>query len=147
VVEHAYDVLLRLYPAAFRQRYATEMSLDFADALDAARARGPIAVMAFAGRAMGDLAMSLLREWTRTGRLALGALSAGVTLLLWGLARRPWAWNWDIQPGPPPHARRTPVTEVELFVIAVLALVPVVVVIVFAGQLARTVSPRARRRD
>ena len=101
---HAYAVLLRLYPEAFRRRYAAEMLLDFADALDAARAGGWVAVGAFALRALGDLAVSLLREWTRTGRLALTAATAGVTLLLWALALRPWAWRWDIQPGPPPHA-------------------------------------------
>jgi hypothetical protein len=145
-VVHVYTVLLRLYPEAFRRRYAAEMSLDFADALDAARVRGPMAVAAFAGRAMGDLVMSLLHEWTRSGRLALGALTAGVTLLLWGLALRPWAWNWNIQPGPPPHAGGLPVTEGELLVLAVLALVPVVVLILFAGHFTRAVSPRARKR-
>ena len=143
---HAYAVLLRLYPEAFRRRYAAEMALDFADALDAARAGGWAAVGAFALRVLGDLAVSLLREWTRTGRLALTAATAGVTLLLWALALRPWAWRWDIRPGPPPHAPAAPVTEVELLVLVVLALLPVVLVILFAGYLTRTPWPRARRR-
>ena len=147
VVVHAYAVLLRLYPEAFRRRYAAEMSLDFADALDAARAGGWLAVGVFAVRVRGDLAVSLLREWTRNGRLALTAATAGVTLLLWALALRPWAWRWDIRPGPPPHAPATPVTEVELLVLVVLALLPVVVVILFAGYLTRIPSPRARRRE
>jgi len=92
-VVHAYARLLRLYPEAFRRRYAAEMSLDFAEALEAARAGGWAAVGAFALRVLGDLAMSLLREWMRTGRLALTAATAGVTLLLWALALRPCAWR------------------------------------------------------
>jgi hypothetical protein len=141
-VVHAYAVLLRLYPRAFRRRYAAEMSLDFDDALCAARAAGWVAVGAFAMRALGDLAVSLAREWSRTGRLALTAATAGLTALLWGLALRPWTW-WDIQPGPPAHARSAPpVTEAELLVLAVLALLPVVVVLLFAGHLTQA-RPRS----
>ena len=44
--------------------------------------------------------MSLLREWIRGSRFAIGAVTTGVTLLLWGMALRPWMWNWDTQPGP-----------------------------------------------
>jgi hypothetical protein len=48
-------------------------------------------------------------------------------------------WNWDIEPGPPAGARSAPpVTEGELLVLAVLALVPIVVVILFAGRLTHT---------
>jgi hypothetical protein len=140
-VVHAYAVLLRLYPKPFRRRYAAEMSLDFEDALYAARTRGWVAVGTFAMRALGDLTVSLPREWARTSRLALTAATAAITALLWGLALRPWAWR-DIQPGPPAHARNAPpVTETELLVLAVLALLPVVVVILFAGRLARARPP------
>jgi len=133
-VIHAYEVLLRLYPDAFRRRYGAEMALDFADALDAARAGGSMAVARFAARALGDLAMSVLREWTRAGRLGWVAATAGITLAL-----RPWMWNWDIEPGPPADGRSAPpVTEGELLVLAVLALVPIVVVILFAGRLTHT---------
>jgi hypothetical protein len=53
------------------------------------------------------------------------------------LALRPWTW-WDIQPGPPAHARSAPpATEAELLVLAALALLPVIVVILFAGHLTR----------
>jgi len=146
-VVHAYAILLRLYPEAFRRRYAAEMVLDFADALAAARASGRLAVGAFALRVLGDLAVSLPREWTRTGRLALTAATAGVTLLLWGLALRPWMWNWEIEPGPPAGARSAPpVTEGELLVLAVLALVPVMVLILFAPRLMSTPSRPARHR-
>jgi len=138
-VIHAYEVLLRLYPDAFRRRYGAEMALDFADALDAARAGASMSVARFAARALGDLAMSVLREWTRAGRLGWVAATAGITLALWGLALRPWMWNWDIEPGPPADGRSAPpVTEGELLVLAVLALVPIVVVILFAGRLTHT---------
>jgi len=137
-VIHAYEVLLRLYPDAFRRRYGAEMALDFADALDAARAGGSMAVAGFAARAVGDLAMSVLREWTRAGRLGFVAATAGITLALWGLALRPWMWNWDIEPGPPAGARSAPpVTEGELFVLAVLAMLPVIAVLLFASRLVK----------
>jgi hypothetical protein len=134
---HAYAVLLRLYPRPFRRRYAAEMSLDFEDALWAARAAGRLAVAAFAWRALGDLAVSVPREWARTARLGFTAATVGLTALLWGLALRPWAW-WNIQPGPPAEARSAPpATEAELLVLAALALLPVVVVMLFAGHLTR----------
>ena len=134
---HAYAVMLWLYPQPFRRRYAAEMLLDFEDALCVARAGGWVAVGGLAMRALGDLAVSLAREWSRTNRLALTAATAAITALLWGLALRPWAWG-DIQPGPPAHARNAPpVTEAELLALAVLALLPVVVVILFAERLAR----------
>jgi hypothetical protein len=147
-VRHAYDVLLRLYPDAFRRRFGVEMSLDFADGWTAARAGGTVAALAFAWRVAGDLVVSLLREWTRGPRPAIAAITAGVTAVLWGLALRPWMWKWDIQPGPPAHARTAPpVTEVELLVLAVTAMVPVVVIILFASFLARPTSVRARRGE
>ena len=134
---HAYAVMLWLYPQPFRRRYAAEMLLDFEDALYVARAGGWIAVGAFAMRALGDLVVSLAREWSRTGTLAFTAATAAITALLWGLALRPWAW-WDIQPGPPEHVRNAPpVTDADLLALAVLALLPVVVVILFAERLVR----------
>lgn len=138
---HAYSVLLRLYPESFRRRYAAEMSLDFDDALRAARADGWVAVGTFALRVLGDLAVSLPREWALTARLGFTAAAAGLTALLWGLALRPWTW-WDIQPIPAAHAHSAPpATEVELLVLAALALLPVVVVILFAGHLTRASHP------
>jgi hypothetical protein len=113
------------------------MSLDFEDALCAARAGGWVAVGAFAMRALGDLAVSLPREWARTAELGFTAATAGLTALLWGLALRPWTWR-DIQPRPPAHARSAPpATETELLVLAALALLPVVAVILFAGHFTR----------
>jgi hypothetical protein len=114
------------------------MALDFEDALDAARAAGWRTVSAFALRATGDLAMSLVREWASAGRLATAAVTAAVTLALWGLALRPWMWNWDVQPGPPAHARAAPpVTEVELLALAAAAMLPVLVVLLFTSRLVK----------
>jgi hypothetical protein len=137
-VRHAYDTLLRLYPEPFRGRYRAEMSLDFAEGWAEARAVGRAASVSFASRAAGDLFVSLLREWGRGSRVLIGATTAAVTLLLWAVALRPWAWKWDVQPGPPPHARTAPpATEVELLVLAVAAMVPVVVVLLVANRLAK----------
>jgi hypothetical protein len=143
-VRHAYDRLLRLYPEAFRHRYGVEMSLDFADGWAEARANGSVAVIWFASRVAGDLAVSLLREWTRGVRLVIVAATASVTLLIWGLAFRPWAWKWDIQPGPP-HAVVTEVTAAQLMGLAAAAMLPVILVLLFATRLVkRREVPRRR---
>ena len=131
-MRHVYDMLLRLYPEAFRRRYGVEMALDFADGWREARANGPAAALAFAGRVVGDLAVSLLREWTRGARLAIVAATAGVTVLLWSVALRPWAWIWNIQPGPPRNVPVDEATAAELLVIAAGAMLPVIAVLLFS---------------
>jgi hypothetical protein len=137
-VRHVYNRLLCLYPAVFRRRYGTEMSLDFAEGWAEARAVGPVAAVVFASRVAGDLVVSLVREWTRGFRIAIAAATAGVTLLLWSVALRPWAWQWDMQIGPPPRARTAPpVTETELLVLATAVLIPVLVVLVCATRLVK----------
>ena len=141
----AYDAILRLYPESFRSRYAAEMLLDFEDGLGAARKNGVLAVAKFVRCAVGDFVVSLFREWIGAGRAVGVAITTAITLLLWGLALRPWSWRWDIQPGPPVRARfARPVTEIELLMLALLALVPVVVVLLLAAQLARSMSFRRR---
>jgi len=145
-VRHAYETLLRLYPEAFRRRYGTEMSLDFAEGWAEARAAGPVATVVFASHVAGDLVVSLLREWTRGFRVAIAAATAGVTLLLWGVALRPWAWQGDLRVGPPPQAQNAPpVTEAELLVLATAVLIPILVVLVCASRLVkRREVPRPR---
>jgi hypothetical protein len=144
-VRHAYDMLLRLYPDAFRRRYGVEMSLDFADGWAEAKAGGPAAVLLFASRVAGDLVVSLLREWTRGARLAIVAVTAGVTLLMWGIALRPWAWLWSIQPGLPRNVSVEDVTAAELIGLAAAAMLPVILVLLFATRLVkRRELPRRR---
>jgi hypothetical protein len=144
-VRHAYDVLLRLYPETFRRRYGVEMSLDFADGWAEARAGGPAAALVFSAHVAGDLVVSLLREWTRGARLAIVAATAGVTLLLWGVALRPWAWHWNIQPGPPPNVPVDEATAAELLVVAAGAMLPVIVVLLFSLRMVkRRELPRRR---
>jgi len=144
-VRHAYDMLLRLYPETFRRRYGAEMSLDFADGWAEARTGGPLALLKFASRVAGDLAVSLVREWTRGARLVIVAATAVVTLLLWSLALRPWAWLRGIQPGPPPDVPNTDVSEAQLLMLAAGALLPVLVVLLFATRLVkRREAPRRR---
>src|SRR5262245_6557954 len=128
-------MLLRLYPIAFRRRYSAEMSLDFADGWAEARAGGRIAALAFLRRATGDLAVSLLREWTRGTRLAIVAATAGITLLLWSLALRPWLWAWNIRQLPPRPASPGDITEAELLMVAAGAMLPVIVVLLWSMRL------------
>ena len=144
-MRYAYDMLLRLYPDAFRRRYGVEMSLDFADGWNEATARGRTAALAFASRAGGDLVVSLLREWTRGSRVVIGATAAAVTLLLWGLALQPWRWNWDIQPGPRHPGPVADVTAGQLLALAAAAMIPVILVLLFATRMVQRREPHRRR--
>jgi hypothetical protein len=142
-VQHVYRLFLRLLPADFRRRYRVEMALDFEDGWREAATGGWRRRVEFGMRASGDLAVSLLREWTRGARLGVGAATAGVTALLWGLALRPWSWPWQTLPSPR-HAAVVPATEAELLVLAGTAMLPVLVVLLFASRL---VQRRARRQS
>ena len=144
-MRHAYERLLRLYPDAFRRRYGVEMALDFADGWAEARACGRLAALAFLRRAAGDLAVSLLREWASGARLAIVAATAGVTLLLWSLALRPWLWAWSFRQIPPRPAPQADVTEAELLMVAVGAMLPVIVVLLLATRLVKRREPQRRR--
>jgi hypothetical protein len=142
----AHRAALALYPATFRRRYADEMRLDFEDGLHEAAATGAFNdVLRFVCRTAADMGASLLREWSCGTRAAILATTTGITLALWGLALRPWTWNGGIQP----LNRRTGMTasvEVwELIVIAVVALVPVIVLIVLAPRLVQRLPTHRRR--
>jgi hypothetical protein len=142
-VHHVYDLFLRLLPEDFRRRYGVEMALDFEDGWRAAAAGGWRRRVEFGMRASGDLAVRLLREWTRGARVGVVAATAGVTALVWGLALRPWSWPWQTLPSPR-HAADVPATEAELLVLAGTAMLPVLVVLLFASRL---VQRRARRQS
>jgi hypothetical protein len=144
IVVRAYDAFLRLYPEPFRSRYAAEMLLDFEEGLGAAAPHGVLAVAAFVRGALGDFVVSLFREWIGAGRAVRVAITMAITLLLWGLALRPWSWPWDTPLRPLAHPRvARPVTEVELLMLALLALVPVMVVLLLVGN-DRSLPRRAR---
>ena len=146
-MRHAYEKLLRLYPESFRRRYGVEMSLDFADGWQEARGRGPAATVAFARRVAGELVVSLLREWTRGARLGIVVATAGVTTLLWSLALRPWLWAWSFRQIPPRPATQASVTEAELLMVAAGAMIPVLVVLLFATRMVkRREVPRRKVR-
>ena len=85
-MHHVYDLFLRLLPEDFRRRYGVEMALDFDDGWREAATGGWRRRVEFGMRASGDLAVSLLREWTRGARLGVVAATASVTALLWGAA-------------------------------------------------------------
>lgn len=90
----AYHAVLRLYPESFRSRYAAEMLLDFEDGLGAARKNGVLAVAKFMRCAVGDVVASVCREWIGSGSGVGVAITTVITLLLWGLALRPWSCHW-----------------------------------------------------
>jgi hypothetical protein len=77
--------------------------------------------------------------------MVIVATTAVVTLLLWSLALRPWMWLRGIQPGPPANVPNTDVTEAQLLMLAAGALLPVLVVLLFATRLVkRREAPRRR---
>jgi uncharacterized membrane protein YidH (DUF202 family) len=131
----AYCVVLSFYPKTFRHRYADEMRLDFEDALQEAVAAGAIAALLFACRQTADMCSSLLREWSRGTRAATAAATTVMTVAIWGLALRPWAWKRTIQLRDRGTFTTAPVDVWDLLVIAIVVMVPVIVVIVLAPRL------------
>jgi hypothetical protein len=140
----AYRVALGLYPGTFRSRYADEMRLDFEDALQDAVAAGAAAVLRFVCRQAADLWSSLLREWSCGTRAATAAATTLITVALWGLALRPWTWTPSFQPRERERFTTSPVDVWELLVIAIVALVPVIVLVVLTPRLIRS-RDRPRR--
>jgi hypothetical protein len=136
VFVRVYRVALSLYPEAFRRRYAEEMRLDFEDALQEAVTVGAIAALLFVRRQTVDMCSSLIREWSRGTRAAtIAAATTVITVALWGLALRPWAWMRSIQPLDHSTLTTAPVDVWELFVIAIVAMVPVIALIMLAAPL------------
>ena len=135
-MRRVYDLFLRLLPADFRRRYGVEMALDFEDGWRDAATGGWRRRVAFGMRASGDLAVTVLREWTRGARLGVAAATAGMTALLWGLVLRPWSWQGVTLPRPRP-AEAVPATEAELLVLAGAAMLPVLAVLLFASRLSQ----------
>lgn len=83
---HGYRRALRCFPAAFRDRYADEMYLDFEDALHEAMGAGGTAALRCVFRQGTDLCSSLLREWSRGTRVATTAATTVITCAIWALA-------------------------------------------------------------
>jgi len=137
-----YRVALSLYPEAFRRRYAEEMQLDFEDALQEALNAGAIAALLLMCRQTVDLGSSLIREWSRGSRPATTAATTAITVALWALALRPWAWMRDIQPLGRSTLTTAPVDVWELFVIAIVAMAPVVALVMLAAPLVHYRKPK-----
>jgi len=81
VADVIYRAILRLYPARFREDFASDMALDFADASDQAWAErrwtGLIGV--WTGTAV-DVARSLILQWMRTHVPLISIVSIGIAL-------------------------------------------------------------------
>lgn len=79
--ERAYRGLLRLYPAAFRNRYSDEMVQLFSDQLRDARSAGtPAGAVRTWMRTLGDLAVTAASEHARRDRTVAHSLAASPTL-------------------------------------------------------------------
>jgi hypothetical protein len=61
-----YRLLLRLYPADFRQEFGDEMAAIFSEAITEVAQRKPYDLLIFCGRELRDYLFSLLREHRRT---------------------------------------------------------------------------------
>jgi hypothetical protein len=140
--ERLYAGLIRIYPAAFRERYRGEMVRLFADQLREARAgRGASGVLTTWLRTLSDLATSAIGEHLRKDRTVaqslatfqptrsmrvLGAVAiGGGVLLLWAFI------SWD------PFADRT----VNTIRLAMFWLASIAVAVAFHGRQA-AIHPR-----
>ena len=84
-LEHAYDWLLRTFPAAFRARYREEMRSAFRAALDAEFAeRGRRGVIAFALQELLDVATAATRERAASRARVPSSLARRAGVLLGG---------------------------------------------------------------
>jgi putative ABC transport system permease protein len=75
--ERVYGLVLRLFPAAFRDRFRADLTETFRDAHRAASARGRLALAAFWIRVLSDALFSAAAERRRESRQR-GALMAGL---------------------------------------------------------------------
>lgn len=118
------------------------MQLDFEDALQEALNAGAIAALLLVCRQTVDLGSSLIREWSRGNRPATTAATTVITVALWGLALRPCAWMRGIQPLGRGTLATAPVDVWELFVIAIVAMAPVVALVILAIPLVHYRKPK-----
>lgn len=88
----AYAWLASLFPCEFRRRHRGEMQLDFEDQMHASVT--PADVVLTAGRAYGDLVISLGREWLASEalRLLISATLAHAGIWLMAVAIAAWQW-------------------------------------------------------
>jgi len=111
--ERPYRILIRLYPAAFRERFADEMVQLFGDQLRDARAAGmPAGTARTWLRTLADLAVTATSEHTRRDRtvahsmaeapsiptraLGLIGILGGVVLVLGFIPSLSWIWDFNV---------------------------------------------------
>jgi hypothetical protein len=129
LVDRIYRSLLALYPAAFRARHGGEMALDFADACDDARvSKGWAGLLAHWGRALADLAVTLVQQWFRTFWPIVGMLSMAITVLGFSVALR-FLPNGPVRLPVDPQQQEL----VLLLLILLGALIPIFGVVIFCS--------------
>jgi hypothetical protein len=88
VADVVYRAVLRLYPLRFREEFASDMALDFADASDEAwTQRQWTGLLAVWFRSTADVVCSLTRQWMRTRLPVVALISAVIALSTAALAQ------------------------------------------------------------
>jgi hypothetical protein len=98
---HLYCRLLRLYPAAFRRRFAADMATDAADGYEQTRALGRMATARFVRHAYVDVAVSIARQWLADDRVPIATRAVGAAAALWGVTLWMLAREWSRGPAGP----------------------------------------------
>lgn len=89
-----YNVVLRMYPDGFYQRFAQDMSADFRDGYAAARCDGVAAVVTFLARSYVDIATSLCHQWFNSDSFRVFATSVAAAISIWACATTVAAFEW-----------------------------------------------------
>lgn len=102
-----YCILLRLYPAAFYDRFARDMLADLDDGCADARQRGRLTLIEFFMRSHADLLASVATQWRYTESFTIWRASVSIALTIWVLVFVIAAMEW-------PRGPVTPLFAVQL---------------------------------
>jgi hypothetical protein len=136
-----YRGLLRLYPRAFRARFASDMALDFVESsVEAHDAHGVSGLAAHWIRTFANVFATLLLVRWRSGAPVIAGAAAGVTSLMW-IAAVQWV------------PKRVPIIRMDtlyheqllLLVMVLAVLVPIIGVIVLNCCVLMPLTRRASR--
>ena len=133
-----YQVLLALYPPAFRREFGDEMRKDFDLGLIEARGNGPDALRAFRCHATADGLAALVVQWMRSGWPLIVALSVVVPFATTAWLASIWRRSLFVMPE---GAR-----DIEVLGIVLLASVSIVIIAATIIVTVRFTPPHLRRR-
>ena len=141
-----YRCLLRLYPEAFRRKFADELEADFEAAASEASASGRWVFVRFWTGVASDLVISSAREWLRTPWVpaVLGAAALSTSLFAYAAYKgRPWLRfpSWTLA-----GYGAGAIDPQLMLLITAAALIPIVGVILGAIWMRPLLRPRSRGR-